>query len=203
MPFKSSKPSHSTLNQVRIIAGSLRGRKIKFPNEIDLRPTPDRVRETLFNWLEPRIRGARCLDLFAGSGALCIEAISRGAAQVVAVEYNNTVIQSLIKHKEEWHLDGLEIVNMDTREFLKTSSIKHPQTKFDIIFLDPPYQSSLLEECFALLKTFNGIHAETLLYFESNQPVAKEWFEQWQVIRNKKAGQVYYYLAQRKNSMLD
>lgn len=177
--------------QVRIIAGTLRGRKISFLDDPQLRPTPDRVRETLFNWLAPFIQGAECLDLFTGSGALAFEAISRGAKKVVALEQNPAIIQSLKQNTKQLNIQNLEIIQSDARRFLNGSS-----HAFDIIFIDPPYQSDLLQECFVLLANPGWVKSNTLIYFESNKIVPIEQLHSsWEIMRNKKAGQVYFYLA--------
>ena len=119
-------------NQLRIIGGKWRGRKIKFPDIEGLRPTPDRVRETLFNWLSPVIIGAKCLDLFAGSGALGFEALSRGASKTVFVDSNNLVTQQLQYNQQLFQCSDIEIHKMSAEQYLQTT-----EKSFDIIFLDP------------------------------------------------------------------
>ncbi|MCW9078602.1 MAG: 16S rRNA (guanine(966)-N(2))-methyltransferase RsmD, partial [Gammaproteobacteria bacterium] len=124
----------ATSNQVRIIGGRHRGRRLHFSPGRGLRPTPDRVRETLFNWLQADIRGARCLDLFAGSGALGLEALSRGAAFLCAVEQNRTAAQRLRDNITLLHEESAaEVVQGDALRVLKTP----PERPFDIVFLDP------------------------------------------------------------------
>ena len=122
-------------NRIRIIGGTHRGRRLAFPDAAGLRPTPDRVRETLFNWLMPHLPGARCLDLFAGSGALGLEAVSRGAREVVLVDANPAVVKSL---QENLRLLGeterARVIRSDALAFLR----KETDAPFDIVFLDPP-----------------------------------------------------------------
>lgn len=177
--------------QVRIIGGTLRSRKITFLEDPLCRPTPDRIRETLFNWLAPFIQEAVCLDLFSGSGALAFEAISRGAKKVVAVEQNATIAQLIKQQATTLGIQNLEVIANDARDFLK-----HPSEPFDILFIDPPYHSALLAECLALLQANPLVKSKALIYFESNQAIPSEQIpKEWEIVRSKKAGQVYFYLA--------
>ncbi|MDH5572454.1 MAG: 16S rRNA (guanine(966)-N(2))-methyltransferase RsmD [Gammaproteobacteria bacterium] len=183
-------------NSLRIIGGQWRGRKLAFPDAQGLRPTPDRVRETLFNWLVPYVGGARCLDLFAGSGALGLEALSRGASEVVLVDSHAEVIKYLNEHVRL--LDATaraRLVKADARAFLEaTTEIK--TAPFDIVFLDPPYHSGLLQPCMSLLQ--NGwLSTAARIYFEANrdEPLP-ELPKGWSIYREKTAGQVGFYLAQ-------
>lgn len=182
-------------NSVRIIAGSLKGRKIEFSSRLDLRPTPDRVKETLFAWLEPYIKGAQCLDLFAGSGALSFEAISRGAAFVLAVDQSLEVIRNLDFHSQKFQTEKMKFLQKDALSFLKKEA-----SPFDIIFLDPPYKvKGLLKECLDLIIDRKWIHQNSIIYYESNEPVllgsVAEFFD---IVREKKAGNIYFYLAKYK-----
>lgn len=180
-------------NQIRIIGGKWRSRKITFPNTLDLRPTPDRVRETLFNWLTPYLEGARCLDLFAGSGALGLEALSRDALEVVAIENNREALQALNDNIRHLKADRITTIMSDALTWLETNS-----TPFDIIFLDPPYQSHALRSVFSLLEANNWLQESSLIYFESHTPFKLDDLPQtWHLLRDKKAGRVYYYLAQK------
>lgn len=179
--------------QIRIIGGLWRGRLLKVPPILHLRPTPDRVRETLFNWLAPVISGAHCLDAFAGSGALGFEALSRGASHVVMVEKMHAVVAVL---QEE--LTMLKAVNAEVYCGSVPSQLKKPQTLFDIVFLDPPYQENLLlPTCFYLEE--NGFLAENaFIYLEAKQEIKQSDLPaNWQILKSKKAGQVAYHLAQR------
>ena len=190
------KKQANKTNTLRIIGGQWRGRKLAFPDVEGLRPTPDRVRETLFNWLTPFIRGARCLDLFAGSGALGLEALSRGASEVVLVDSHAEVVNCLGDHlKLLGAEDRAHLVKADVSVFLGTvTDIK--TTPFDIIFLDPPYHSGLLQP--SMTKLQNGwLNTGARIYFEANR---KEDLPElpvgWSLYREKTAGQVGYYLAQ-------
>ena len=184
--------------QVRIISGQWRSRKIPVLSETDLRPTPNRVRETLFNWLRPYIVGARCLDLFAGSGALSFEALSQGASQVVCIEQSKLLIEQLQSTAETLNANRLKIIHANALEWIQAPPTRiDPSFKlFNIVFLDPPYAANLLNLCFKFLQ--NGwLSANALIYFEHAKPVSlKEIPNTWQIVREKKAGQIYYYLAQ-------
>lgn len=180
-------------NQIRIIAGKWRGRKIAFPNETILRPTPDRIKETLFNWLAPYIMDAHCLDVFAGSGALGFEALSRGAALTVSLEKNPIIAQHLRKNLEILKTDDMRIVETDAFQWLKENG-----TPFDIVFLDPPYQIQSLPLCCLLLEQHAWVRNGSLIYFESDLPVDLSVLPNtWRISRQKKAGRIYYYLAQK------
>lgn len=185
-------------NQIRVIAGKWRGRRLSFPNIQDLRPTPDRVRETLFNWLTHYIVGARCLDLFAGSGALSFEALSRGAAYVCAVEQNPMVGAALREAREAFGVDQsmLELVVADGLSWL----MRTPPIPFDIVFLDPPYTLKLLLPCIRLLQEKGWLKSQSLIYCEHDQPLDAELFpaSDWDVLKTKQAGRVFYALVMAK-----
>jgi 16S rRNA (guanine966-N2)-methyltransferase len=181
----------SRSNQVRIIAGQWRSRKLSFPDSKGLRPTSDRIRETLFNWLAPALPGACCLDLFAGSGALGFEAASRGAARVVMVERDREAAQALRDNRENLSAVSTEIVQQDAESFLSCCT-----DRFDVVFLDPPFhderllQTSILSLMKAdLLNPGAGIYVESTA--KSDMP---EMPESWAMDRQKKAGQVVYRL---------
>jgi len=158
-----------------------------------LRPTPDRVRETLFNWLQPYIAGATCLDLFAGTGALCLEALSRGAGQVVMVEKDAHVVECLRQHVATLQALNADVVQADAVDFLRQT----PQP-FDIVFLDPPFKSDLIARCAELVETNGWIKRGGLVYVEAPSQVdVLPLPATWELIRSKKAGQVGYHLAQK------
>lgn len=183
------------MNQLRIIAGKWRGRKISFPDQEGLRPSPDRVRETLFNWLQADIVGAHCLDLFAGSGALAIEAASRGAKQVSCVELNPEIAASIKKNIALLQADAISLIQRDAVKFLKTAQSEH---RYELVFLDPPFNENLLEESCELLENNAWLADSALIYLESDQALEKYTFpSNWALIKQKKAGQVYYGLCQR------
>ncbi len=163
------------------------------PDSEGLRPTPDRVRETLFNWLQPYIAGASCLDLFAGTGALCLEALSRGAASVVMVEKAPPVAQRLRQHVERLDATGAEVVLADAVDFLQRT----PRA-FNIVFLDPPFKSDLIADCAAAVEARGWVKPGGLIYIEAPSRLKELALPStWTLIRSKKAGQVGYHLAQK------
>lgn len=178
--------------QVRIVGGRWRGRRIGFPERADLRPTPDRVRETLFNWLQPSISGAHCLDLFAGSGALGFEALSRGAARAVLVESDTAAAQALSATIAQLAATAAELVRMDALAFLS-----RPADAFDVVFLDPPFAQDLLPRCFELLCAGKWIKTGGLIYIETPMHYDLRLPADWELTRSKIAGQVGYHLARQ------
>ncbi|KTC96533.1 putative methylase [Legionella geestiana] len=172
---------------IRIIGGRFRGRKIPVPDCPGLRPTTDRVRETLFNWLMPRMHEARCLDAFAGSGALGFEALSRGANAVVMLEKDAKAHASLQRVAETLKRPELQIIKTDTCIYLAEAS-----TAFDIIFLDPPYHAGLLESCLAHIEKNRLLTAEGVLYVEAAAPLSPP--AAFQVLREGRAGLSHYAL---------
>ncbi|HXH03868.1 MAG TPA: 16S rRNA (guanine(966)-N(2))-methyltransferase RsmD [Candidatus Competibacteraceae bacterium] len=178
-------------NQVRIIAGRWRGRRLPFPDVAGLRPTPDRVRETLFNWLAPVIQGARCLDLFAGSGALGLEALSRDAAEVLFVERDPRAAAQLRANLERlgvppqrWRLytgDALALLHQ-------------PAEPFDIVFLDPPFGQGLLDAASQALLAGGWLKPDGWLYLEGEAGFTVRVSEGWRLWREGRAGQVDYRL---------
>ncbi|MEO7774903.1 MAG: 16S rRNA (guanine(966)-N(2))-methyltransferase RsmD [Steroidobacteraceae bacterium] len=174
--------------ELRIIAGAHRGRKIRFPDVQQIRPTPDRVRETLFNWLAPQIIGARCLDLFAGSGALGLEALSRGAASVVFVERDATAAAGIRGCLVEWQVTGGEVLTTDALQFL--AGAPRP---FDIVFLDPPFAGDLLERAAEPLERFLAPDGAIYVEAAAGQDLPS-WPSTWQPQRAGKAGEVGYHL---------
>lgn len=149
-------------NQVRIIGGLWRGRKLEFPSTETLRPTHDRIRETLFNWLSPYIVDAICLDLFAGSGALGFEALSRGAREVVFVDQDKLVIEALKKSQQKLSATAATIFQSEA----PSDKLNFAGKQFDVVFLDPPYQQQLLEQCCQWLAKNNLVVAGGLVYLE-------------------------------------
>jgi 16S rRNA (guanine966-N2)-methyltransferase len=177
---------------VRIIGGQYRGKKISFPEIEGLRPTPDRVKETLFNWLMNEIRGARCIDAFAGSGSLGFEALSRNASQVVMIESSPKAFKSLTQAALAFNRPELKVINVDALSYLRNT--KEP---FDIIFLDPPFKENYFEECLDIISTGSSLAQGGLLYVES--PVEMSLDEEiWSLRKSKKAGQVFYALFERR-----
>ncbi|UCE90545.1 MAG: 16S rRNA (guanine(966)-N(2))-methyltransferase RsmD [Pseudomonadota bacterium] len=176
---------------MRLIAGKWRGRKVAFFAAPGLRPTPDRVRETLFNWLAPIIEGANCLDLFAGSGALGIEALSRGARRVTLVENNSAVAECLQSQLQLLGADNAEVVRAEARHYLAGTA-----QCFDIVFLDPPYQSHFVQPCIDRLAMGGWLVPGAWVYFETaRDETPPDLPPGWVVQRHKTAGQVAYYLV--------
>jgi 16S rRNA (guanine966-N2)-methyltransferase len=179
-------------NQLRIIAGRWRGRKLAFAPVPGLRPTPDRVRETLFNWLGPVLRDARCLDLFTGSGALGIEAASRGASEVVMVDNDPLVVRTLREQLQLLDFSAAQVVQQDVNRWLETTA-----TPFDIVFLDPPFRQDRLPGCIALLEAGGWLAAGARIYLEAEKSWTPVLPDSWELYRSKQAGQLGYHLAVR------
>ncbi|MDH3353926.1 MAG: 16S rRNA (guanine(966)-N(2))-methyltransferase RsmD [Chromatiales bacterium] len=179
-------------NQFRIIGGEWRGRKFKFPDIEAIRPTPDRVRETLFNWLQPHILGAKCLDLFSGSGAVGLEALSRGAARVTFVEQDRNAVTAIKSHLQLLKGNG-EVCQREALSYLEGGA---ESTPFDLIFLDPPFGKGLIAKVSQLLEESRLIHEKTVIYLESEQPITADVLPSgFYIDREKQAGQVWYGLA--------
>jgi 16S rRNA (guanine966-N2)-methyltransferase len=185
-------PPGAARNSVRIIGGAWRGRRVSFPDIPALRPTPDRVRETLFNWLQHSLSQTRCLDLFAGSGALGIEALSRGAAEVVFVEQAQAAARNLTEQ-----LKGLgaspsgRVMEMGAARFLR-----NPAQPFDIVFLDPPFGQDALAQYVPLLDAGKWLNAGGLIYLENERAAGVPTLpEHWELLKSKSAGEVGYHLA--------
>ena len=173
--------------QIRIVGGSLRSRRIDVPLRSDLRPTPDRVRETLFNWLGQNLAGLRCLDLYAGSGVLGFEAASRGAAHVVLVENDRIALAALRASRDRLAVAQVDIVAGDALSFLEAT-----QEPFDLVFLDPPFRQNVLQELLARLAS--RVTPGARVYVEA--PLAVAVPAPWLELRRSRAGQVSYQLLQ-------
>ena len=178
------------MNSLRIIGGRYRRRILRFPDSEGLRPTTDRVRETLFNWLGQDLAGEHCLDLFAGSGALGFEALSRGAARVVMVEPASKVIAAL--HENAKMLEnppGIEIIRGDALQYLAST-----KSKFDLIFLDPPFDKGWIPRLEPLLA---GVANEgAAVYIEAEHEIGA--LDNWRAVRHGKAGEVHFQLMRRE-----
>jgi len=178
-------------NTLRIIGGQWRGRKLHFADGEGLRPTTDRVRETLFNWLQPLIQGAHCLDLFAGSGALGLEALSRGAAKVQFIERNPRAVQALRENLTLLHADNAQVQQGDALTYLRG-----PAQPFDVVFLDPPFRQDLLTPALELLSTGGWLKTDARIYIEMESELGEPHLpEGWEPLRSKQAGQVAYHLV--------
>ncbi|MGB5103786.1 MAG: 16S rRNA (guanine(966)-N(2))-methyltransferase RsmD [Steroidobacteraceae bacterium] len=179
---------------LRIIGGEWRGRKVGFPPVAAIRPTPDRVRETLFNWLQFDIPGSRCLDLFAGSGALGLEALSRGAAEVVFVESDAQAAGRLAGNLRMLACDRGTVVRTPAQQYLEG-----PVVPFDVIFLDPPYAERLLAATCRRIEERGWLKPGGHVYLEDAAAAgAPELPPHWTLHRSKRAGEVGYHLARRE-----
>ncbi len=180
-------------NEVRIIGGTWRSRKIRFPDSPGLRPTPDRVRETLFNWLGQELDGLVCLNLYAGSGVLGFEAASRGAKRVVQVERNPEACYALKRNCDLLNALTVQIVTMDIARFLAG-----PSEAFDVVFIDPPFEQGLVEPCCRLLEEKGWLAPHARIYIEAEKDKLLDRLpENWKSHRNKQAGGVGYHLYTR------
>ncbi len=182
----SGRASGRSSNRLRIIGGQWRSRLIPFPDVDGLRPTTDRVRETIFNWLQPSLPGAKCLDLFSGSGALGFEALSRGAGNVVMIENNSLASFHLKENAKLLNAQGAEIYHGDAMKFLQQD-----QTAFDIIFLDPPFGKGFLQDCIDTIDARQLVKTNGLVYIESEHDLTElKLPAHWRLHREKQAGQV-------------
>lgn len=188
------KPQSTGTGQIRIIGGQWRGRKLPVPDSPGLRPTTDRVRETLFNWLAPSMVDATVLDCFAGSGALGLEALSRYATSATLLEMDRNVSQQLQKNLVTLKATNAKVVNTNTLNFLAQPGEQH-----SIVFVDPPFRKGLLDETLALLESNSWLADEALIYVESEvengMPAVPA---SWSLHREKVAGQVAYRLFRRE-----
>ena len=186
--------------ELRIIAGEWRGRKLRFPAKTTIRPTPDRVRETLFNWIGPRIRGLRALDLFAGSGVLGLEALSRGAAAVTFVDSDPRAVQALRERLTEWGAQGATVIRAEAQAFVAAGAAAGP---FGLVFLDPPFAAGLLPPIARALEMGGWLEPGALLYVEAAAAERlPEWPAGWESLRSGQAGAVGYHLLRREGRRL-
>ena len=177
-------------NQVRIIGGEWRSRRISFPDHEGLRPSADRVRETLFNWLGQDLGGMRCLDLFAGSGALGFEALSRGASSLVMVERSRNVLEALRRNAGVLGAKKLQLHCADALEFATAAAVD-PAARFDVVFLDPPFHSAFLAQALPLVAVL--LKPDARVYVESAAVFAETGG--WRVLKRGRAGQVHFNLV--------
>ncbi|MHC8317269.1 16S rRNA (guanine(966)-N(2))-methyltransferase RsmD [Pseudomonas sp. LB3P31] len=193
-PKKPVHNVHNGVNQLRIIGGEWGSRKLSFPDAPGLRPTPDRVRETLFNWLAPYVAGAKVFDPFAGSGALFLEALSRGAAMGQALDASNIAVSSIKEHLGTLRCTTGQIQTADALRYLETQTA----VAYDVVFLDPPFNQNLLPTVCTLLEERQWLADEAWIYTESeNAPSSLGLPGNWRLHREQKSGRVYYALWQR------
>ena len=189
---KTKDKKKSSAGQLRIVAGIWRSRLLQIADVPGLRPTPERIRETLFNWLAPSIHGAKCLDLCAGTGALGLEALSRGAGEVVFVERSAVAFETLKSNIALLGGPNAEVLNVDARRYLNGPSTR----AFDIVFLDPPFAADLYDELCRLLVEQRWLADDARIYIEMDKDQPELSLPPgWQVLKNKTAGKVRYMLA--------
>lgn len=179
------KPGH-----VRIIAGEWRSRVIPIPTGVELRPTTDRIRETLFNWLSPYIEGARCLDVCSGSGILAFESLSRGAAHVTLIDNEQQVVKHLRQQAEIFNTSQVDIICSDVVQWLSQEAT----TQFDIAFIDPPFASQLWNPICQHLENNHWLAQNALFYLEMPVGQNLELPPNWRPLKQKRAGNVCYEL---------
>ncbi|WP_078083015.1 16S rRNA (guanine(966)-N(2))-methyltransferase RsmD [Microbulbifer mangrovi] len=191
-PRTSDRSKPASPSQLRIIGGRWRGRKVAFAPIEGLRPTGDRLRETLFNWLQFHLPGVRCLDLFAGSGALGLEALSRGAETVDFVELDRGAAQTLRQQLDLLQAEGGHVHNCPAEVFLS-----QPAQPYDVIFVDPPFANDLWQSALTGLEEAGCIGEGTLIYIESPRDASIQVPAGWQLEKEKHAGQVCMRLFAR------
>jgi 16S rRNA (guanine966-N2)-methyltransferase len=186
-----ARSSRGTSRELRIVGGRHRGRRLRFPAGVEIRPTPDRVRETLFNWLQPRIVDARVLDLFAGSGALGLEALSRGAAHVTFVERDRRAASAIDALLKEWQEPAATVACADALSWLAAQRV----TTYDIVFLDPPYDAAVLAAAAGGLAARGWLAPDARIYVErrARDPLPA-LPDGWREQRAGRAGEVGYHL---------
>lgn len=189
----TQQPRHRGAGELRIIGGQLRGRKLSIADVPGLRPTTDRIRETVFNWLQFELADQRCIDLFAGSGALAFEALSRGAREVIVIEQDTQAAQILSQHAQTLSsvCAGQALVQRaDALVFLQ----QQPAEPFDVIFIDPPFGMDFVNRCVDLLVQYHWIKPGSWIYVETERGLAVNTPTNWQLHREKQAGRVTFRL---------
>lgn len=188
-PAAATVKAERPLGEVRIIGGTLKRSKLAVLDRPGLRPTPDRVRETLFNWLAPRLTGARVLDLCAGTGVLGLEAISRGAAHVQCNEVDAVLAARIRANADRLKVSSQVSISTQTAQVLLQSP---PAERFDGVFVDPPYALDLWRTLLARLPAW--LSPDAWVYLEHPREIAAPFDDHWQVLRAASAGQIHYYL---------
>jgi 16S rRNA (guanine966-N2)-methyltransferase len=194
------KPSKKT-NQLRIIGGQWRGRKLAIADVEGLRPTGDRIRETLFNWLQGDIAGRCCVDLFAGSGALGLECLSRGAANVFLLEKHPVAVKQLREHCDRLEAKNGKVIECDVLEWISNTS-KEDNRKIapiDVAFIDPPFAADLWTTVINTLESSGILSPTAIIYIESPKDQVVTTPSNWDLLKEKRTGQVCYRLFQRQS----
>jgi len=193
---KSSRGSKGQSGQIRIIGGQWRSRKLPVHDVDGLRPTTDRVKETVFNWLAPYINGAQCLDLFAGSGGLSFEALSRFADSALLLEKDRSAARQLSENLTMLGCDNGQVKNTDSLTFLASPASQ----QFSLVFIDPPFRKDLLEQSCQLLEQQGWLSDDAVIYLEMESELSQVKLpDNWQCLKEKNAGQVNFSLWQRTN----
>ncbi|MDE0480623.1 MAG: 16S rRNA (guanine(966)-N(2))-methyltransferase RsmD [Gammaproteobacteria bacterium] len=182
---------------VRIIGGEMRRRLLHFPEIDGLRPTPNRIRESLFNWLRDKVEGRTCLDLFAGSGALGFEALSRGAARVILVERNAAACRALAENAKILKAENAEVHHTSAWDWLRQT--RQPPASIELVFLDPPFAGGLLPQACETLERSGLLAQSALIYLEAETEVRPQQLpDNWTVEKSGSASDVHYFLARRE-----
>mgnify|MGYP000489405598 CR=1 FL=1 len=190
----AKKATENAPGQVRIISGKWRGRKLPVANAEGLRPTTDRVKETVFNWLMHDIDGAVVLDCFAGSGSLALEALSRHATFASLVERDTTLAKTLRQNLERLDCQNAEVIPADCLQYLQSRATR----QYSVVFIDPPFRKSLAQPCCQLLEQQQWLTAEALIYLETEKELLlTDLPENWRLLKEKIAGQLAYRLFVR------
>lgn len=194
--IRMKSPRARSANTLRIIAGQWRSRRLAFPDVEGLRPTADRIRETLFNWLQERIAREDCLDLFAGSGACGMEALSRGARHVTFVDSASAATTAIRQNLTLLGAEGCQVICEDSLRWLLRQT---PPPRYGLVFLDPPFAGDLLVRSAVALEASGLLRDDALLYLESAQSLAALPLpHNWSVLKARQAGKVHYGLYQRR-----
>lgn len=188
---RKQQNKNAPLGSIRIIAGKHRGRKLPVLMAEGLRPTTDRIKETVFNWLMPYIHGANCLDCFAGAGSLGFEALSRGADQVSLVELNKAAAKQLTANKQLLQANNIVVNHANVLDFLKVQ----PAKPYDLVFVDPPFRQDLVSQTCQLLDA-GWLAEQALVYVEMEAEGNQQLPSDWLLLKEKISGQVAYRLYQ-------
>ncbi|MGS2742639.1 16S rRNA (guanine(966)-N(2))-methyltransferase RsmD [Halomonas sp. LS-001] len=196
-PSSSNTQRHAQGGKLRIIGGDYRRRQLPVLNRPGLRPTPDRVRETLFNWLGQSLFAQRGLDLFAGTGALGIEALSRGASEIVFIEQDRDVASQITANLATLGAEHGQVLTADASTFLSQPGLSQLGSAFDLVFLDPPFHLGLAAPCCEMLETHGWLSADAMIYLECETSLTPDMPSNWSLYRETRAGDTTARLYQR------